>query len=103
MIDPEHPDRRDEDPGSQDPQRPARQQPSEIHREREIIVTGGGRGSGSSTAIVVIFAILALGVLAFVAFTYFGGDDGRILPEDVDVDVDIELPAPSVPAPDGGE
>jgi hypothetical protein len=96
MNDSEHPDRLDQGPRSQVPQ----QQPSEIHREREIIVTGGDRRSGASTAIVVIFALIALAVVAFIAFTYFERDGGTILPDEVDIN--IEVPAPSVPAPEGG-
>ena len=100
MNDSEHPDRPDQGPQSQVPQQPAQQQPSEIHREREIIVTGGDRRSGASTAIVVIFALIALAVVAFIAFTYFERDGGTILPDEVDIN--IEVPAPSVPAPEGG-
>lgn len=78
--------------------RPARQQPPEVHREREIIVTGG-RSSGASTAIVVIFALVVLGVVAFLAFTYFQRDGGG-LPDEVDIN--IEVPAPQPPATGGG-
>jgi hypothetical protein len=108
MNDAEHTDRPEEDAASQEPQRPAEQRPSEIHREREIIVTGGGagggrgRGSGPSTAIVAIFALVALGIVAFMALAYFGGDGWRILPGDRDIDIEIEVPVPSVPAPEGG-
>ena len=110
MNDGEHTDRHDEDPsqgarsqgpgsegsGSQESQRPAAPQPREIHRERETIVTGGGRRSGSSTAIVVISALVVLGIVAFIAITFFGGVGVTILPGEDGVDIET----PQIEAPE---
>jgi len=63
----------------------------EVHREREIIVTndGGRRGSGASTAIVVIFALVALAIVAFLGFTFLERDGGTIIPDEVDITVEV--------------
>ena len=78
----------DADHDDQPVQRPA----PEVHREREIIVTGGDRrGSGVSAAVVVIFALVALAIITFLAFTFLdrAGDDDGILPGDVDITVEV--------------
>lgn len=83
-------DRPEQDDRSE--QRPA----PEVHREREIIVTGSdGRGSGVSTAIVVIFALVALAIITFLAFTFLerSGDEDGMLPGDVDITIEV----PSIP------
>jgi len=75
--------------------RPVQQPAPEVHREREIIVTGSeGRGSGASTAIIVIFSIVALAIITFLAFTFLDRErvgDG-ILPGDVDITIEIPKP-----------
>jgi hypothetical protein len=76
----------------QDRSEQVHQTPShEVHREREIIVTndGGRRGSGSSTAIVVIFALIALAVVAFLGFTFLERDGGTIVPDEIDITVEV--------------
>lgn len=72
--------------------RPEQEPATETFREREIIVTGGeGRRSGAGTAVVVIFALVALAVIVFVAFTILDrSDDGDgILPGDVDITIEV--------------
>ena len=76
----------------QDRSEQVHQTPShEVRREREIIVTndGGRRGSGASTAIVVIFALIALAVVAFLGFTFLERDGGTIVPDEIDITVEV--------------
>jgi len=79
MSEPEHTERPEPTPSA------------EVHREREIIVTNsGGRGSGVSTALVVVFALVALAivaVIAFIALSTFDRDGGEILPDGIDITV----------------
>jgi len=71
-------------------EQPARQQPPEVHREREVIVTGGSdRGSGAGTAVAVILGLVVLAVVAVLGFMYLQRDGGGIPDE---VDVNIQLP-----------
>jgi hypothetical protein len=73
-------------------QEPTQQPPPEVHREREIIVTGGdGRRSGPGMVIGVIVAIVALVVIGVVAFTFLQRDGGGSLVPD-DVNINVELP-----------
>jgi hypothetical protein len=71
-------------------QPPERSQPAEIHREREVIVTGdSGRGSGLATSVVVIFALIALAVLAVLAFTFLERNGDGIIPDELDITVEL--------------
>jgi len=69
-------------------QQPAAPQP-EIHREREIIVTGDGGRSGPGTALLVIFAFVALVVIAVLAFTFLQRDGEGLIPDEIDVNVEL--------------
>ncbi|HSK23434.1 MAG TPA: hypothetical protein VK906_09675 [Egicoccus sp.] len=69
-----------------DPSRPP-------EREREIIVTDGGRrGGGAGTAIAVILGVIVVIVLLWMLFTGVftgGGDSVNVdIPDEVDVNVD---------------
>jgi hypothetical protein len=77
---------------SENIEQPSRTPSPEVHREREVIVSnGGGRGSGASTAIVVMFALVALSILAFLAFTFLERDGNGIVPDEIDLN--IEMPS----------
>jgi len=68
----------------------ARTPAPEVHRERELIVTDSGRrGSGGTTAIVVIFAIVALAILGFLAITFLQGDGEGIVPDEIDITMEV--------------
>jgi hypothetical protein len=70
---------------------PAPQPPPEVHRERELIVTGGGdRGSGPGTVVMVIFALVALVVITFLTFTFLDRSGDSLIPDEIDIE--IELP-----------
>lgn len=59
-------------------------------REREVIVTDGGRSSGSG-AIIAVVLLIALLVVLFLVFgqDLIGGGDTK----DIDADIKIETPA----------
>jgi hypothetical protein len=58
-------------------------------REREIIISnGGGRGSGLSTAVVAIFAIIALLIVGFLVLTFIDREGG-LLPDEIDVNIQV--------------
>jgi hypothetical protein len=68
----------------------------EVQREREVIVTNtGGQRSGPGTALVVILGLVAVVVIAFIAFTFLERDGGEPLIPD-DIDVNIQVPEPEV-------
>lgn len=62
----------------------------DVEREREIIVTDGGRGTGSVVAAIVGIVLVAL--VAWLLFAFIGGSDagdgGAGVPDEVDVNVD---------------
>jgi hypothetical protein len=94
-------DELDERPSSSTPDdRGAPRPPApEIHREREVIVTDvGGRGSGPGTAIIVIFAFVALLVIGAITFAVMQRDGGGILPDELDINIEL----PEAPAETGG-
>jgi hypothetical protein len=87
--------------GSSAPEDRERQQPQpapEVHRERELIVTGGGRRSGPGTVVMVIFAFVALIVVGLLAFTFLDRDGGSIIPDELDINIQV----PEVPGGTGG-
>jgi hypothetical protein len=56
-------------------------------REREIIISNsGGKGTGASTAIVAIFAVVALLIIGFLVFTFIEREGG-LLPDEIDVNI----------------
>jgi hypothetical protein len=64
--------------------------PPEVHREREIIISNGGeRRSGPGTAIMVVFAFVALVVIAVLAFTFIQRDGGDIIPDELDINIEM--------------
>jgi hypothetical protein len=73
----------------------------EVHRERELIVTdGGGRRSSPGTAVIVIFAFVALVAIAVLAFTFLQRDGGSIIPDELDVNIEVpEVPSGSGDSP----
>jgi hypothetical protein len=68
-----------------------RQSPPEVHREREVIVTNSGSPrSGPGTALVVIFGLVAVVVIAVLAFMFLQReDDGGIIPDNIDVNIQV--------------
>jgi hypothetical protein len=76
-----------------------RSQPSpEVHRERELIVTGDGGRSGPGTVMMVIFAVVALIVVGLLAFTFLERDGGSIIPDELDINIQV----PETPGGTGG-
>ena len=68
-------------------------------REREVIVTDGGRrGGGAGAALAAVVGVLVVLLLAFLLFGGFGGGDGE---------ADIDAPAIDAPEEininDGGD
>lgn len=68
-----------------DPNRP--EEP--VVREREVIVTDGGRRGGGVGAIVAVVALVAVIVIALFATGVIGGGDSPTVevPEQIDIDV----------------
>lgn len=60
-------------------------------REREVIVTDGGRSGGSTALIAVVLLIAVLGLL----FYLFGQDMLNGSATDVKADINIDTPAPN--------
>jgi len=81
-------------PQQQQPEQPQAQQqpPAQTPRDREIIVTDRGGGSGPGMVIGVIFAIVALVVVGVLAFGYLqnGGSDSLIPGE---ININVESPS----------
>lgn len=70
-------------------QEPIEPHTQEVRTEREIIVTGGDRrSSGPGTAVVLVFALIALAVIVFLGFAFFERD-GEIIPDDVNINIDL--------------
>lgn len=70
-------------------QEPIEPHNTQVRTEREIIVTGGDRrGSGPGTAVVLVFALIALAIIVFLGFAFFERDGG-IIPEDVNINVEM--------------
>ena len=68
----------------------------EVHRERELIITGDGQRSGPGTVVMVIFALVALIIIGLVAFTFLERDGGSIIPDELDINIEVpELPGDS--------
>lgn len=60
-------------------------------REREVIVTDGGRSSGVGTVIAAVLGLLIVLLVGWFLFAGFGGDSGDTsidVPDEVDVNVD---------------
>ncbi|MEX2533530.1 MAG: hypothetical protein WD360_06160 [Nitriliruptoraceae bacterium] len=61
----------------------------EVRTEREILVTGGDRrSSGPGTAVVLVFALIALAAIVFLSFAFFERD-GENIPDDVNISIDL--------------
>jgi hypothetical protein len=90
----EHSDQHSDHEGSSAPDGRGRPQPvREVHRERELIVTGDGRRSGPGTVVIVIFALVALIIIGLVGFAYLERDGGSIIPDELDINIEVpELP-----------
>jgi len=82
--------------GSSAPDDRGRSQPQrapEVHRERELIITGDGRRSGPGTVVMVIFAFVALIVIGLLAVAFLERDRGSIIPDELDINIEVpELP-----------
>jgi len=71
------------------PQEPTEPDIQEIRTEREIIVTGGDRrSSGPGTAVVMVFALIALAVIVVLGFAFFERDS-EIIPDDVNINIEM--------------
>lgn len=57
-------------------------------REREVIVTDGGRRSSMSGVVVAVLAVIVIAIVGILVVNAIGGTDG---------DVDMEAPAVEVP------
>ena len=64
-------------------------------REREVIVTDGGRGRGPGGMIAAIVAIVAVLLVAWLLITNLGGDG--------EGDVNVDLPDTNVNVEGGGD
>jgi hypothetical protein len=82
--------------GSSMPNDRERSQPRpapEVHRERELIVTGDSRRSGPGTVLMVIFAFVALAVIGLLVFTFLERDGDTIIPDELDINIQMpEMP-----------
>ena len=62
---------------------------TETHsREREVVVTDGGRRSNGVSAFIALLAVALVVIVAIFAFNALSGSDGEIVPDEVDVNVD---------------
>jgi len=67
-----------------------------MSRDREIIVTNQGGGSGVGMIVAAVILVLAV---AFVIWYFNTSDGGGAIPEDIDVNINTEDPGTETTIP----
>jgi hypothetical protein len=68
----------------------------EVSRDREIIVTNQGGGSGVGMIVAAVILVLAV---AFAVWYFNNSDGGGAIPEDIDVNINTEDPGTETTIP----